>query len=202
MQAYCFRFVRSLIISGIFILLMPVVAYALTAPVPCIEQGGPCYRETTMPLLPSLVNLFGIVGLCILLVNLISIYLITKYLSFRKLKNIIWTSILGTIIGIIIDIILFFVSAILTSPYISSGYSLTIKPFIVNPNVNSSSFSMPNLLFYFLLFLMSFALLWTMYYLLLQWQFHVVNKRKVTIVSVVLALVTNPIWYFAILSIF
>lgn len=111
------------------------------------------------------------------LANLTAIFLICKYyLAYRHLIKIIIASFFVTISGGIIDL----VSMVIISQIF---YYFDHQSSIVT------------VLFYLSFLVLSFILLWTMYYFMIRKIFKVKFQKKTFLAAGILALVTNPVWY-------
>jgi hypothetical protein len=126
-----------------------------------------------------LLNLLNVAALNFLF-NFISLSIVC-FLSFnyKNLKLMIMGDLIATTIGLIIDYISIFISPIL--------YGIFYPGVVYYTNV---------MLFGFVLFLSSLILLSVMYFLIIKMLFKIENKRKIVISSIILSILTNPVWFY------
>jgi hypothetical protein len=107
-------------------------------------------------------------------------YFFLKYINIKILLGALIGTIIGTIIDLISEIIAIIIHIVVMSTYLLEGYEL-------------------NIIYYVSVFLISFWLLKLMYSIIFNKLYKVGSNKKVKLVTIILAIITNPAW-FALLS--
>jgi len=130
---------------------------------------------------PKLIFLILLIDFLSLLISTIILsYFFLKYIHIKILLGALIGTIIGAIIDLISEIIAIIIHVAVMSTYLLNEYEL-------------------NIVYYVLIFLISFLLLKLMYSIIFNKLYKVGPNKKVKLVTIILAIITNPAW-FALLS--
>jgi hypothetical protein len=126
---------------------------------------------------PKLVFLILLIDFLYLLISTtILSYFFLKYINIKILLGALIGTIIGAIIDLVSEIIAIIIHVAVMSTYLLEGYEL-------------------NIIYYVSIFLISFWLLKLMYSIIFNKLYKVGPNKKVKLVTIILAIITNPTWF-------